>query len=96
MATKAKTLADFRTAHDQNVIIPNKIRTALAAMLKEGPEQWEYEADFMRRAGIGQVQIGQFRDQFEDHIALTATVHGVKAKRVWFADPKVAKRVRGE
>ena len=32
---KARTLTDFRAAHDRNVIIPNKIKAALAYL--EGP-----------------------------------------------------------
>ena len=94
MPQKAKSLADFRAAHDPNVIIPAKIRAALDAMLKEGPEQWEYELEFMKRAGISQTQIGAFRPQFEQHIVTTGSTGRQNAKRVWFADPKVAKKVR--
>lgn len=94
MAAKPKTLVDFRAAHDKNVIIPSKIRAALAAMLKEGPENFEYEADFLRRAGVSNTDIGMFRSQFEKgHIV---EVGGRKMKRVWFADPKVARKARGE
>jgi len=94
--SKAKTLADFRAAHDKNVIIPNKIRAAFVAMLKESLEQWDYEADFMRRAGISTTDLATFRDQFMDHIVIAPSGSGGKAaKRVWFADVKVAKKVRG-
>ncbi len=87
-----KTLADFRAAHDKNVIIPNKIRAALAAMAIEGPESWEYEVDFLRRAGVSTTDLGAFRDQFEEYIveAKAKTV-----KRVWFATEKAAKAARG-
>lgn len=92
---KGKTVADFRTLHDTNVIVPNKIRAALAAMLKEGPEQWEYEGDFVKRAGISNSQLGVFREQFLDHIVEAgATGGGRCAKRAWFADTKVAKKLR--
>ncbi len=94
MASKPKTLVDFRSAHDKNVIVPNKIRAALAAMLKEGPENYEYEVDFIRRAGISNTDMGLFRDQFEK--AHIVEVGGSSKKRVWFADPKVAKKARGE
>jgi len=92
--SKPKTVEDFRSAHDNNVIVPAKIRAALAAMLKEGPEQWEYEADFQKRAGINQTQIGQFREGFVDHIVEAPGLGGRTARRVWFADAKVAKKVR--
>jgi len=92
---KVKTIADFRSAHDTNVIVPNKIRAALAAMLKEGAEQWEYELEFIKRAGISNTQMGMFREQFIDHIIEAGSgVGGRAAKRVWFADAKVAKKLR--
>jgi len=92
---KAKTVADFRTLHDANVIVPNKIRAAFAIMLKEGPEQWDYEGDFVKRAGISQTQISAFREQFIDHVFETPGAHSRSGRRVWFADPKVAKKLRG-
>lgn len=88
----AKTLNDFRAAHDKNVIVPTKIRAALKEMLDEGPENWSYESDFIRRAGISQTDIGMFRDHFSDHVVETSGKH---AKRVWFADAKIAAKVRG-
>ena len=92
--TKAagKTLADYRSAHDKNVIVPNKIRKALAEMEAEGAENWEYEQDFMRRAGLCQTDIGTFRPQFEDHVVETG---GRKPRKVWFASAKVAEKARG-
>jgi len=94
MAAKAKTLADFRASHDKSIIIPNKIKAALAAMLKEGAEQYDYEVDFMRRAGISSTDMGQFRQMFEqDHVVNVGTERA--PKRVWFADPKVARKARG-
>lgn len=95
MSKEVKTLADFKAAHDRSVIVPNKIRVALAAMLKEGPEQYEYETDFIKRAAISQADMGEFRDQFVKYIVMTAAVHGRAGRRVWFADPKVARLARG-
>jgi len=90
----AKTVADFRSAHDPNVIVPAKINAVLQAMLKEGPEQWEYEADLIKRANISQTQISQFRELFIDHIIETPHAAKRSPRRVWFADKKVAKRIR--
>jgi len=93
----AKTVADYRAAHDQNVIVPNKIRKALEAIAAEGPENWEYEADLMKRAGISQTQISTFRDQFAAHIVETGATHASsRSRRVWFGSAKVAAKVRGE
>lgn len=88
----AKTLADFRAAHDKNVIIPNKINAALAAMAAEGSESWEYEVDFLRRASVSTTDLAAFRQQFERHIVETT---GKSVKRVWFATEKAAKAARG-
>jgi hypothetical protein len=93
---QAKTLADFRAAHDKNVIIPNKIRDALAKMAKIHPEQYEYEAEFIKLAGISQTDLGNFRTKFEKHIVVTSAVGGRSGKRVWFATEKAAKAARGE
>ncbi len=95
-ATKAKTINDFRALHDANIIVPNKIKAALAAMLKEGAEQWDYEGDFMKRAAISQTQVGTFREQFLAHIVDVPSVSGRQGRRIWVADPKVAKKLRGE
>lgn len=89
--TSAKTLADFRAAHDRNVIVPAKIKKALADLEKAGAENWLYESDFIKLAGISQTDIGMFREQFADHIVETT---GRNSKRVWFASAKVAAKVR--
>lgn len=89
--TPGKTLADFRAAHDKNVIVPAKLKKALADMEAEHPENWSYEADVIKRAGISQTEMSTFRDQFADHIVETS---GKTQKRVWFASAKVAAKVR--
>ena len=95
MATKAKTLEDFRAAHDKNVIVPNKIREALAQLQKVGPEHYEYENEFIKLAGISQTDMGMFRDQFSDYFLETPRTNGGRQRRVWFGDKKVAAKVRG-
>jgi hypothetical protein len=94
--SKAKTLADFRETHDPNVIVPTKIRKALEQMAAEGPENWEYEADFVRRASVSQTQMGQFRDQFAAHVVETPHVQGRQPRKVWFASVKIAAKMREE
>ncbi len=86
-----KTLADFRAAHDKNVIVPARIKKALADMEVEHPENWLYEGEFMKRAGISQTDLGMFREQFAEHVIETS---GRNAKKVWFASTKVAAKVR--
>jgi hypothetical protein len=93
--SKAKTLEDFRAAHDPNVIVPSKIQAGLAAILKEGPENWDYEVDFLRRTGLSVTQLATFRDQFAKYIVEAPATHGKTVKRCYFGDAKVAAKLRG-
>jgi hypothetical protein len=88
---KTKRLADYQNKHDKSVTVPRAIRDTLAAMAKEAPDAWEYDADFLRRAGVAQSEIGAYRDQFADHIVMTG---GKQTKRVWVATAKEAKKFR--
>lgn len=91
MTAKAKTLADLRAVHDDAVVIPDRLNKRLAAMLKVGGEEHDYEADFLKAANVSNNKIGPFRAQFKAHIVRTI---GANPKRIWFADAKVAKKFR--
>lgn len=96
MSAKARTVADFKAAHDQNVIVPNRIRAALAAIEKEGPEHWLYEVDFLKLSGLSTTQLAMFRDQFSAYIVeAVGSARGKSVKRVYFGNAKVAARLRG-
>jgi hypothetical protein len=93
--TKARTAADFRATHDIDVVIPNKIRAGLAALLKTGPEHFEYDDQFRALVGVQSAQLAEYRDQFKQHWFITAGRSSNKGgKRVWFGNPKVAARLR--
>jgi hypothetical protein len=89
---KPKTLAEFRAAHDKSVIIPTRIRAQLAKMAAIHPEEWDYEADFLRNAGVANQDIKNYRDLFAKFIVEPI---GKNAKRVWFATEKAAATARG-
>lgn len=91
---KTKTLADFKGSFDPDVVIPRKIKDALAAMLKDGPEHWEFEVDLIKRTGISVVQFARYREQFVAHVVEVQEANRAP-RRVWFADPKVAAKARG-
>lgn len=91
---KAKTLADFRSEYDPDIKVPKLITAGLASLLATGVESWEYEIDFMRRAGIGMAALATYRDQFAKHI-VEVKQGNKNLKRVWFADVKVAAKARG-
>jgi hypothetical protein len=96
MANKPKTLADFKAAHDPNVIVPNKIRATLAAIEKTGPEHYEYEGDFLKLSGLSTTQLAMFRDQFAAYIVEAPMGNGRKSvKRCYFGNVKVAAKLRG-
>jgi hypothetical protein len=90
------TLADFKAANDPDVKIPAKIRRGLELLLAEGKEAAEYETEFCRRAGIGPSVVGKYRDQFAKHIVMVRVDNKSNPKNVWFADPRVAAKARGE
>lgn len=91
MSMKAKSLDDLLAVHDDNVVIPSKLRARFAAMLKIGPEEHDYEAKFLTDAGVSNNKISPYRQQFKAHVVMTG---GKNPKRIWFADPKVARKFR--
>jgi len=94
---KGKTLADFKGIHDRNTVIPAKIRAAFAQMLTEDKENWDYEMDFVKRAGISMADLSVFRELFQAHV-VEARAPGRSVgttRRIWFASPKAAAEARG-
>jgi|HubBroStandDraft_1064217.scaffolds.fasta_scaffold1615051_1 hypothetical protein len=98
-AVKGRTLADFRNAHDKDVVIPNKIQAALRQMSNEGPEHYLYEQELLEKAGVSTTDLAKYRDQFTAHIVVVNNVNGkalASPKNIWFHDPKVVKKLSGE
>jgi hypothetical protein len=77
------------------VIVPRKIRAGLDALLKDGPENWAYEVDFLKLSGLSTTQLAQFRDQFAAHVVEVPAIQGKSAKRIYFGNVKVAAKLRG-
>jgi hypothetical protein len=89
MTASKKTIADLRAIHDKSVVIPNRIKGALAA-LKASGDAWTYETDFIRMAKppLSSIDISRFRDQFSEYWADMPAVDGKKtARKVWFTTP---------
>lgn len=94
---KAKTLADAKRLHDPDTVIRTKIESRFAEMLKIHPEEWDYEIDFIRGAGISQKNASDYREHYKKHIAVTEKISGERSgKTLWFADPRVAAKFRGD
>jgi len=87
IAPKKPTLADFRSEHDKDVVIPNKIRDALKKI--EGT--WLYEMQFIRLASISVGEMGTYRNEFDDYFV---TISGKNPKRAWFGLKKDAEEAR--
>ena len=66
----------------------------LAAIEKEGAENWLYEGDFLKLSGLSTTQLAMFREQFEKHIVEAPAAHGKSVKRVYFGNAKVAAKLR--
>lgn len=80
-----KTLADFRSVHDKNFVVPQKITAGLAKLGKDG---WDYEPDFIRLCGVSVTDFSRFREQFADFYV---NVGGSKSsKRVWAGTKETA------
>ena len=86
-----KNLEAFRAAHDRAYIVPRRIKEALAAL----GDSWEYEAEFIKRCGLSQVDFAAFRDQFTDFFIETANSHRTRGKRVWAGTKAFADKLRG-
>lgn len=101
-----RNLTTFRASHDPAVIIPNKIKAALEKLRKDGgDEAYAYEVNdpsggvaFCKLADVSAMHLGQFRDQFADHVVEVKQDIGSRRgpRRVWFATVKAAQVARGE
>lgn len=94
MAIKPRTIADFKASHDRETVVTTKVKGALEALAKVGPEHYEYEGDFVKLAKISQTDVTLIREKFKDHIVEAPAVHGKTARRVWFGNIKTAKALR--
>jgi hypothetical protein len=75
---KGKDLASFRQNFDKNVIMPAKIKAALAEL----GETWESEGEFVRRCGMSSTDFARYRDQFKDFY-VDVRPPGKNATRAW-------------
>lgn len=92
---KARTAADFRAVHDKSIKVPTQIKAGIAALLKIGPEHFEYDEGFRALCGVQASDLATYRDQFKKHWFITAGSSSNKGgKRVWFGNQKIAEKLR--
>ena len=86
-ATVGRTQEEFVRTFDDEFIIPNKIKQALAKL----GNGWLYEEEFRKMAEIGTVGFFRFRGQFTDHIVV---IKGPHPKRIWVGTKSQAEAFR--
>ena len=81
-----KSLNEFRSAYDKDIIIPKKIKVGLS-LLGSG---WEYEVQFAKIAEISLSDLNIYREQFADYVVALRKEN----KRVWAGTKGVAQAIR--
>lgn len=95
MPKKSRDLSSFKNQFDKNVQIRQRLKEALVALRKIGKEEWRGERELVDMAGVSCKDISEFRKEFAAHIvSVPGVARGATVKMIWFADPKVAAKVR--
>jgi hypothetical protein len=94
MPKKSRDLSAFKNEFDKKLQIRQRLIAALAALRKQGKEEWRTERELVDTAGVSCKNIGEFRKEFEAHIVTVPSKNRGREKTIWFADPKVAAKVR--
>lgn len=82
-----RSLDEFKAAHDKSFIVPMRLKAALKAL----GNGWEYEVALAKQAGVSLADLGNFRDQFSEHIVV---VKRDGSKRAWAGTPAAAAKMR--
>ncbi len=88
--SRGKDLESFRAAHDKSYIVPKRIKDGLASL----GDSWEYEAEFIKRCALSQVDFAMYRDQFSDFYVETGGSTSSRNKRVWSGTKAFATKLR--
>jgi len=94
MPKTSRDLISFRNEFDKKIQIRKRLKEALAALRKLGREEWRSERELIDTAHVSCKDIGEFRQEFAAHIVTVPSMQRGKDKTIWFADPKVAAKVR--
>lgn len=80
-----RSLAEFRQSFDKDLIVPEKIRAALAEL---GSDGWEYEQGFAKLAQLTLNDLGNYRERFIDHVVT------IRERRAWAGSKALAAKMR--
>jgi len=91
-AKKGKSLDEFRNTHDKKVLVPKKIRAALAEL----GDSWEYEAEFVKRTGLSSTDFARYREDFSEfYVTVSAgTTTSGNSRRAWAGTKAFAEKLR--
>ena len=81
-----RSLASFRQTYHKDTIVPGKIKSALADL----GASWEYESEFVKRAGVSFADLGLYRDAFADFVIQVKQ----DGKRVWAGTKRFAAQLK--
>lgn len=87
-------IEEFRAQYDKNIIVPTKIRDALAKLAKRRADgtAWEAELQFLKTAGLSTTDLAAFREAFAQYYVNVGTERA--PKRVWFGSRAAADKAR--
>lgn len=91
-APTKRNLDDFRKVYDKSLIIPARIKAALADL----GDAWETEQEFLRRVACSTTEFARYRDPFIEHSVEIprSRANGSQAKRVWAGTKQFAAKLR--
>jgi hypothetical protein len=81
-----RSLASFKQTYHKDTIVPGKIKAALSAM----GASWEYESEFVKRAGVSFADLSLYRESFADFVIQVRQDN----KRVWAGTKRFAAQLK--
>lgn len=81
-----RSLDEFRSQHDKDFIVPQRIREGLKAL----GSGWDYEVQFAKIAGVSLLDLAAYRDAFADHVVQVKR----DGKRAWAGTKATAEKMR--
>lgn len=85
-----RAAGEFKTLHDKTAAIAARVRAAIGQL---GPDRWAYEHEFIRLAGLANVQLPGVRDNFSEFwFALEPGKQ--KERRIWCGSARLAKQLK--
>jgi hypothetical protein len=86
---EGKDFTAFRKLYDKSLIIPERIKVALASL----GEGWESEADFVKRCNLSTSDFARYRDFFADYF-IEVRAMGKGPTRVWAGTTAYTEKLR--